>query len=422
MAPSRSFIIDFAGEHLPSCLLDAGVAPRPNLARLALPLRVAVRGGAGGLRILAGEGARGPEPDAGALVFHNLLEDLPAMEDEEVQGDLLEPFWSSVVSAAGRRYRTVLGADTTAYVVYPHGYPAGLLGAARAACARSEEVRRVVFVHEALALILGLFYSRGSGGALPLGGGTQPVTACAVVARAEQQVEVACFDYLSPAGTAGRLVIRDYFRTTCRGLPQRLDGCEWLGEISLLCRAEAPALGGPAREALAQALRGVDGLAVQTAPPPSTLPWLKCLGAAYVAGCNAAGGRQLPPYDVVNSLHVGVRLDQRRFYPVLRKEESARAAALPGPAAKSFRLSGEPGRGMELSLHAGYSDLVAESVALGSLSIDAHDLSLLAGGRGGELFAAVHLNSPGGGELTLGLMPDDRVIGTLPFVLPGLVC
>jgi hypothetical protein len=57
---------------------------------------------------------------------------------------------------------------------------------------------------------------------------------------------------------------------------------------------------------------------------------------------------------------------------------------------------------------------------LSQWSVD--DVSLLASGGGWELFAAVHLSSPGAGELTLGLMPDDRVIGTLPFVLPGLVC
>jgi hypothetical protein len=113
-------------------------------------------------------------------------------------------------------------------------------------------------------------------------------------------------------------------------------------------------------------------------------------------------------------------LSLQRFYPLLRKEESSEVTNHPHLSVKAFGLSGKPKGEMGLSLHAGYSDLIGESVLLGSFDIPSPDLSLLLNKK--SLVAAAHLHSPGSGEVVLGILPDDRIIGRLHFTLPGLVC
>jgi hypothetical protein len=382
--------------------------------------RLAVRlEGAGGLRVLAGAEAEAAREGADTLVFEQPGRDLPRIDDAELQDLLLAGFWGALSRGLSERGLLRDGEEAAGYVVAPHRFPPALLGSFTAGSAGGRPLRLVAAVHEAAALVLGFLRSEDfrREGFAP--GADEPHTICLVVACDEQTVDVACFDYTQEAPARHRILIRDFFQTTCAGMSARLHDCDWLGAFSLLAVAVDDELPAPARSALEAALLALsEGVPVMRRQTPGA-PWLKLLGAAHVAFCAAGRAPDAEEYDVAHACHVGLQVDQQHFHPLIDKAAWSQPADVPRPAAQAFRLRGHPGQALRLNLYGGYSTRLSDAVSLGSTTLWQEDLSRLSGSA--ALTAVVRMDAPGSGELLVGLWPENRVLRRQRFTLPGLV-
>ncbi len=258
---------------------------------------------------------------------------------------------------------------------------------------------------------------RREGGAAAHGGA---LTVCLVAAGDEQAVDVACFDYACDAPGTHRVVIRDFFQAGYAELSGRLRECDWLGAFSLLAVAADETPAAPWRSVLEGLLPAADGGGAVMRLKASGAAELKLLGAAHVAFCAAGRAPDAEEYDVAHAYHIGLQVDQRRFHPIIDKADWPQSGALPRPAAQAFRLRGRPAHALRLNLYGGYSTLVSDAVPLGSTTLWPDELSRLQGSSS-ALTAVVRMDAPGGGELLVGVMPENRVLRRQTFTLPGLV-
>src|SRR5205085_6768670 len=101
--------------------------------------------------------------------------------------------------------------------------PLPLLENFRASCAGERPLKLIGCAHEAAALVLG--FLRTAGGQLAASATESAITICLVVACDEQTIDVVCFDYARPTPMRHRILIRDFFQTTCAELSTRLHDC-----------------------------------------------------------------------------------------------------------------------------------------------------------------------------------------------------
>lgn len=415
MADASRFVIDLTSEQLPCCLVDKLAYSKPKFLTLNMPLRIVICA-EDGLRV-AGHDTSGYVADDQTFVFHNVLEDLPELEGEDLQIELMDLFWSAVCREASTRYHVPLEGDATAFLVYPYGYSHQFLEIVRLAGAQSSQIRRLVFVSEPAALILGLLHSGLFDATLSQQSENSSVSIGVVLGYEEERIEAVCFDYFLAQGTR-HLTIRDYFRTNCKRFPDRMKNADWRTEADLFC-IHSTTLAKPVLETMKC------GMVAKSRPSffrhslPSIL-WLKAQGAMHVAAHCVGLAQDLPQYEIVNLTHIGVSVDQLSFYPLIQKEQPI--ASYPSWNIKAFTLEGAAEGDISVSLHTGYSGSVEESVALGSINITARDVNRLSGADDRSLVAGLGLKTSGSGELILGIMPDDRIVGRLPFTVPGLVC
>jgi len=387
---------------------------------MSLPPRLAVRHENGAPpHILAGERATELRADANTLVFEQPVRDLPHIEDPELQTSLLAGFWRAAGQSLAERRDLQPDKQAGGYVVLPYRFSQPLVESFRASCADERPLKLLGSVHEAAALVIGFVRSEAF---QPDEGQLQseaPITVCLVVACDEQTIDVLCFDYTRATPALHRIVIRDFFQTTGAELSTRLHECDWLGRFSRLDIVEDPALTAAAQDAINTPLQAI---AAGITPQRHQLPaasQLKLRGAAHIALSAAGRAPDEQAYDVAHALHIGVQINQQHFEPVINKAAWAELTEFPHLAAQAFRLRGQPGNALRLNLYGGYSTNVADAVPLGNAMLWQEDLAQITSAA--TLTAAVRLDSPGSGEFSFGLMPENRALRRQPFRLPELM-
>jgi hypothetical protein len=365
--------------------------------------------------VLAGDQAANATADGETLIFEQPAVDLPRLEDPELQTLLLAGFWRGL--GENLNARELLRADCPAagYLVTPYRFSQALLQKFRACCAAERSLKFCGHVHEAAALAVGFLRSEIFEDAMPAAG---PVTLCLVVAASEQKIDVVCLDYTRAAGALHRIVIRDFFQTTCAQLSERLHECDWLGLFSRMFILQEPSLKEDIQAALNAPLQAIAAGCSCDRHQWAGASQLKLRGAAHIGLCAGGQAPDEQEYDVTHACHIGVQIDQQHFQPVIHKDEWARLTEFPYLAAQAFRLSGRPGNALRLNFCSGYSTSVAEAASLGHAMLWHEDLAQL---EGAALTAAVRLDAPGDGEFLLGLMPENRALRRQEFTLPGLV-
>lgn len=420
----QCLIIDLTCHKTPGCLLEDDKSLEPNVSFLKTPLRAVVNMESGRLKILTGEAAEIFQPGEDSLVFYNLVEDLPEIKDGFVQSELTASFWSSICFTASKRLGTTFDSDSAGVVVYPYNYSSNLLEAIRLGCSRSDKIKDVVFVSEAAALIFGIVYND----LLKISAlekkaeSRSKETVAAIIGYDEKNVEIVCFDYDEKNKEYPRILIRDFFKTSGKNLTDRLKKCEWLAKADINLFLDSENFDNSVREEFIKYLQKIIPEIRFEQNFRYPLYHLKSCGAFYIAKHSMGAAADLREFELINTANIGIRTDRFNFCSILKTEDFKAETKYPFLSAKTFSLLKTAEQEYVFSIHAGYSSLVAESVELGSLSIDAADISRLKGENKSELIAVACLNTPGEGEFTLGLMPDNRIIGKLPFVLPGMVC
>jgi hypothetical protein len=388
-------------------------------SELNLAPRLVVRHGQGNaLRVLAGEQATEARADANTLIFEQPARDLPHIEDPELQTSLLSGFWSALGQNLVERGLLRFDKQAVGYVVPPHRFPQPLLERFRASCAGDGPLKFSGSVDEAAALVIGFVRSEAFHPEESDRLSDVPIKVGCVVGVEEQMVDVVFFDYTRAARAVHRIVIRDFFQTSCAELSTRLRECDWLGAFSLLVLIEGPALSATAQAALNAPLQALAVGATYERRSLSNASQLKLRGAAHVALCATGYATDEPVYEVSHACHVGMQIDQQHFQPIISKQSWTELAEFPYLAAQAFHLRGMPGNALRLNLYSGYSTMVADAVPLGHTMLWQEDLAQLAGAA---LTATVRLDAPSSGEFVLGVMPENYILRRQPFTLPGLV-
>jgi hypothetical protein len=368
--------------------------------------------------VLAAEAAATVRADQNTLIFEEPARQLPSLEDPELQSLLLAGFWRALEQSLVTGGQLHADRKAAGYAILPHRFSQSLLENFRTSCGGERPLKFCGSVHEAAAFVIGFLRSEAfqlDEDAMP---DDAPVTICFVLAADEQTIDVVCFDYTRANRALHRVVIRDFFQTTCSDLSTRLHECDWLGVFSLLVIVEDPALSASAQAAINVPLQAIAAGNTPQRHQLSNTSQFKLRGAAHIALCAAGRATDEAEYDVAHACHVGVQINQQHFQPVINKDEWAQLTEFPHLAAQAFRLTGEPGNALRLNFYSGYSTTVVDAVPLGHTMLWQEDLAQLGGAA---LTAAVRLDAPTSGEVLLGLMPENRELRRQPFTLPGLM-
>ncbi|HVG19054.1 MAG TPA: hypothetical protein VNI02_08365 [Blastocatellia bacterium] len=386
-----------------------------------IPYRVAVRDEDAGMSMYAGEESAGMREDDRTLVFDDLHTELLRIEDTELQSELARAFWREICRELSQRGLLEHSGQPVAGYVIPHYLsPPDLLERIREACAGERETV-AGFFSEAASLLVGFLRAEVFASMASEFDNSGPLTVCLVVAEDDGELNVACFDYSSEAAGAVSILLRDYFRTTYAQLSDRLKASDWLGAFSALVSLESTELARPSKESLDATLDAVSAGIVREQYQVAGLDGLKARGAAHLAALCSGRGAASGEYRIEVACHIGVRVSRSSFHPVISKEEFARIVDFPYSSLQTFKLEGRPGNEMRVQLYCGSSDRVEDSTLLGHLTLSQSELASLTSGNESVVVAIVKLDTQGSGEFTLGLLPDNRIIGSQSFTLPGLM-
>lgn len=387
-------------------------------AGMDTPASLFLCSGEGGLPVLSGAGAADGNAESATLIF-DPVRDLPRLDDRELQTLLVSGFWRSVSEGLVSRGILRPNESIDGYVVPSHRFPLSLVNQIRETCAGLRPLPLVGLANEAAALVLGFLRAETCHLEAAI---TQPgssVTACLVVALDEETVDVVCFDYERTTLTQQRILIRDFFQTTCSALSTRLRDCDWLGSFSEVVVVEDPALSPAAQSTINAPLQAIGDGVLPRRQQTIAASQFKLRGGAHIALCASGRAPDQQEYDLAHACHIGLQIDQEYFQPLFGKDEWAEVTEFPHFAAQAFRLRGSPGASLRLNLCSGYSTRVADAVVLGHTTLSRDDLAQLTGAR--SLTAAVRLDAKGSGEFLFGLMPENRALRRQTFELPGLV-
>jgi hypothetical protein len=350
------------------------------------------------------------------LIFDEVQTSIPRIKDKELRALLLGELWKAV----GQTLGSFLSAHRPPpiYVISPYFYSQSLLDEMREA-SLSGPVRLAGFVHEAASLLLGtiqtdIFSQMTEGLSFH-----ELATLSLIAAYEDASVDVACFDYSLEGDGSHRILIRDYFHTTDDNLRTRLEKCDWLDQFAKLLLLASQGCDAESNKALTNTLRTLSLDAAVTRHEILKLTNLKMTGAAHIARCcGGTGDKSRYVLDIV--YNIGVQVEQDRFHPILSKDEMSRLTIYPHTVAQTLQVQGDPGNQMRLDLYCGQSDVVGDGILLGGFTLSRQDLMANASTISPlALFAT--MKTPGSGEITLGLLENDRVIDRVPFTVPALV-
>jgi hypothetical protein len=74
-----------------------------------------------------------------------------------------------------------------------------------------------------------------------------------------------------------------------------------------------------------------------------------------------------------------------------------------------------------MNFYCGQSNLIAGSTLLGGISLPRQTSETFSLDKDTVFAAAVRLDSPRDGEIMVGVFPEDRLVGGLPFKIPVIV-
>jgi hypothetical protein len=307
------------------------------------------------------------------------------------------------------------------YVIPNRRFPLTLLESFREECADDEICKLAGFAHEALALVIGFIRSNIFQEAAVEIDSSVPTTLCLVMTYDEDDIDVVCFDYYRTAPANHRILIRDFFNTTCAGLAESLRGSDWLGEPSVLFSLETPSLPENQQALLNTTLDAVSLNLWNRRCSALDAHELKIEGCAYIARCSVGRGEIANQYIIETSYQIGMQINQKQFHPVLTKEELSAVKEFPQTFRRAFKLKGKAGNEMRISFYSGYVGWINDSTPLGQLRLSKNELTILSRNASAALLVSVTLDAPGSGQCRLELLPGKRLIGDLPFRLSGLV-
>jgi hypothetical protein len=384
------------------------------LSELSLPWRVAIQlDDNEKLHTFTGNETLHIKEDSRTLIFEDVQTSIPRITDQELRALLLKELCGALELTLSSSNR-FLSADRPppVYVIAPYFYSPSLLDEMRKSSLNGP-VRLAGFVHEAASLLLGTIQT-GIFGQMTVGlGFHDPAPLSLIAAYEDASMDVTCFDYSLEGDGSHRILIRDYFHTTDENLRTRLEKCDWPDGFAKLLLLASPGRDAESNDALTNTLRTLSLDVAVTRHETLELSNLKMTGAAHVARCcGGTGNEGRYVLDIV--YNIGVQVEQDRFHPILSKDEVSRLQNYPHTVAQTFQVQGDPGNQMRLDLYCGQSDIVGDGILLGGFTLSRQDLiSPLA------LFAT--MKTPGSGEITLGLLENDRVIDRVPFTVPALV-
>ncbi|HJQ70920.1 MAG TPA: hypothetical protein VKA70_18235 [Blastocatellia bacterium] len=413
-------ILDFTGERVMAGLLDPAGA-LSVLSDFAPPFRVAVRNTGGDLITLAGQECDGIVEDDQTLLFDNLGLHLPRIEDEELQQRIISAFWKSLCDALAERKLVESAGAMAAYVICPYNWPAPLLERFREACAGERRINPVGFPNEAVSLLVGRMQDVELRKLVRSLYSSTPMSLCLVVAGNDDLMDVCRFDLSLGEGDEQEIVIQDFFRAKQTNPTDKLKSRDWSGQPTTLFLLEGMRSLDGDQKKLADRLEGVFQQVEEKQCPLPHLQSLKLRGAAYIAQCAGRSNRVEDRYLVQTAYNIGVRVNQARFHPIIRKSELVTATRFPFDAEQSFSLKGRPGSEMRIEAHCGYSDLVDESTPIARFTLSAEEIASVTADRKARLVASVAVVSPGSGRITLRVVPGEQTIGSKEFVLPALM-
>jgi hypothetical protein len=419
MTTQQTIIVDLTRPEALICVVDPGARPLELNHQQVVPYRVAIRNDEADLRFLAGDKAANIREDGRTLIFDNLASELLRIEDEELQSELALAFWNEICETLLRQGVLKDSAESVkGYIIPHHCSPPDLLVRIRKGSAGNTP-SIAGFCHEGICLVMGLLQTGAFATAISGREGLVPVCLFAADGNA---IDVVCFDYLVDGDGRISILLRNYFRATSDDLFRRLKQADWLDTFSVLLLLESSNLSDSAKDTLNALLDGIwtDDVVKQRQVMPE-LPWLKALGAAYIASCCFGQAATPGEYNLQTAWHIGVRLDRDSFHPLVTRKQFEEARDFSYSALQFFKLRGRPGNEMRVQLYCGFSHRVEDSTLLGQLTLSNPELASLASDSESVLAAVLKLDTHGSGEFTLGLLPDDRIVSSMAFALPGLV-
>jgi hypothetical protein len=415
MTGKRITIIDLTGE-----IAQAGEAANDCVQifdDFALPYRVAISKADGQIQAFAGKECEGLHEDRNTLIFDHLNLCLPGMADENLLSLVITSFWNTLstsLSAPG-------ASGATAYIITDYRYPASLLERFRALCKVNAGLHLAGFISEEAAFLMGFINTEAFGKRVAEVNASRPVTFCAVAASDEREVVVACFDYWIGAKEERYLVIRDFFRARFDLLIGKLESRDWRNQVSQLLSIEAADLPGSRRTWLEKAIHCVRADACRITLERQFISRLKLDGAARIARCRRGRGSEQDNYNIETAYNIGVQIEQGRFHPISTRQSAASINQFPFTVAQAFHVRGKLGTRLNLNFYCGRSDIIEDSTQIASITLSEQETAALSKSPSMALAVRVRMDTRGSGEVALERLPDNGVIASQAFTLPGLV-
>lgn len=419
MTTQQTIIADLTKPVARICVVDPGGKPLELNHQQVVPYRVAIRNDEAGLRFLAGDKAENIREDERTLIFNNLASELLRIEDEELQSELALAFWSEICETLSSQGVLKDSAETVkGYIIPHHCSPPDLLVHIRKGSA-AKKLSIAGFCHEGISLVMGLLRSGAFASAIH--GRDSSVPIC-LFAADDNVIDVVCFDYLVDDDGRISILLRNYFRATSDDLFRRLKQANGLDTFTVLLLLESSNLSDSVKDTLNALIDGVwaDNVVKERQVMPQ-LPWLKALGAAYIASYCSGQAATPEEYNFQTAWHIGVRLDRDSFHPLVSSKQFEETRDFSYSALQFFKLRGRPGNEMRVQLYCGFSPRVEDSTLLGQVTLSNPELASLASDNESMLGAVLRLDTHGSGEFTLGLLPGDRIVSSMAFALPGLM-
>jgi hypothetical protein len=419
MSQEQIIIADLTEEMTRIGITASDVANVIIPANFDFPLRAAVRNTASGLLTLAGREAADVKADAQTLVFNRLNRLLPRIEDAELQSQLSGALWTAFCNALSGDGLIDSGKRSVGYVIPHHLSTQSLLENFRMASAGESRVRMCGYVNETAALVMG--FLRSLNFKLDELDFSSMKTVFLIVAHDEQNIETVCFNYYRESASRHYIVVRDFFHTNASELYERFAEGDWLKDLSLIISVENASISEEARRGLIGGLEPLASTAEKKRYYTGGTRKLKIKGAAYIA--QFCEGRIASPdeYHISTAFNVGIQLDQQRFRSLLTKDEIATVETYPHQVAQPFHISGEPGAELSINLLCSYGEQVKDSILLCRMKITGEALAAVARAKDPIIISVLRFDSPGSGEIVLGLVSGNQTLERRRFVLPGLV-
>lgn len=415
MSEASLIAVDWTSSVLEIGVFGRSVRGYELRSSFTLPTRMVLRQEAQGEIIcLFGGDVVDEEDSEHTILFRHPGRELPGIHDVDLQTELLKNFWQGLHDYLISEGSLSEGEIASVYLIPPSRFPQPLLEQLRI-CAGHTSLRLRSIITSAMALVMGILGLDAFVEALTGVAGSDEITAGCFVLK-DELIEGVCFDYKTAGPHHHKIVIRDHFQVTSDKLSARLSDFDSSSLNVLLVVEDSGCSDSFTRRTIASLQQ------VAAASQCQRLPWssevsLKLKGCTDLA--NFATGQLTKPdqYEIRHVFNLGVQINQSRFFPLIAREQ-LKSGQFPATSSQCFRLSRRPIHSLRLNFCGGYSTSIAESISLGRVVLSASELNATTANT--YLAASIRLDTPGSGEFSLGLMPENRILRRQSFMLPGL--